>query len=200
MAPTSAWWDWVFKQGLENTGIMLASPARLRAMTAVDGAEAAANAALVVLPIAAEIATFVALFGAPYWAAEAAYREENTAGGFSQGFVAGLLAWDWGQLVDRFGRRYLHINPSDEEMNRIRVVAYNLGLEAGYALADGLSDDAKKKYLSAIRKRAHEPMPEHWGRNEQISYVIALATAALRYGVLPSGSIVIAAVAVVGGR
>jgi hypothetical protein len=64
----------------------------------------------------------------------------------------------------------------------IRVNAYNRGLRAGYDFGAGLSADVKKAYLRSIRKSAGVGAPKNWTRrDEQISYVIELAAAALRH-------------------
>jgi hypothetical protein len=93
----------------------------------------------------------------------------------------GLLDWTWGQARDRFGRwSVIRINAMDEATDVIRVNAYNRGLRAGYDFAATLSADEKKAYLRQIRKFGGIRVPKSWSRDDQISYVIALAAAALR--------------------
>jgi hypothetical protein len=134
------------------------------------------------VPVIAMVGVFVAL-GSGYAAAREAVRNENTVSGLSQGFVMGLLGWEWRHVVDRFGRwSVLRINAMDEATDVIRVNAYNRGLRAGYDFAATLSADEKKAYLSHIRKFGGIRVPKNWNRNRdaQISYVIELAAAAVR--------------------
>jgi hypothetical protein len=126
-----------------------------------------------------------AALGSGYAAAREIARDENTKLGFSEGFVMGLLGWEWHHARDRFGRfGLLRVYHTDEALNVIRVNAYNGGLKAGYVAAAALSDSAKKTYLSKIRKMARSAQAGNWDRNDQISYVIELATAGLRYGII----------------
>ena len=65
------------------------------AMTTLpSAADAAIGAGLVVLPIATWVGGIVAIFAAPWWAAEAAIKEDNFQTGFSQGYVMALLRWE----------------------------------------------------------------------------------------------------------
>ena len=134
------------------------------------------------VPVLTMVGVFVAL-GSGYYAAREAVKNENTVSGLSQGFVMGLLGWEWRHVVDRFGRwSVIRINAMDEATDVIRVNAYNRGLRAGYDFAATLSADEKKAYLSRIRKFGGIRVPKNWNRNRdaQISYVIELAAAALR--------------------
>jgi Domain of unknown function (DUF4157) len=153
---------------------------------AVEGASVLGGGAGAVVagavPVIAMVGVFVAL-GSGYAAAREAVRNENTVSGLSQGFVMGLLGWEWRHVVDRFGRwSVIRINAMDEATDVIRVNAYNRGLRAGYDFAATLSADEKKAYLSRIRKFGGIRVPKNWNRNRdaQISYVIELAAAALR--------------------
>ncbi len=145
--------------------------------------------ALIVLPAVAYVSIFVAM-GAPYWEAEEAARNENLVAGFAEGFVAGLEDWKWHHVAARFGRRYLHINEIDEQMNLIRVSSYNGGLKVGFIAAVALPAEAKKGYRRNLRSLAGVEVPTAWSsnegaaRNEQISYVIALAGAGLVHHVI----------------
>jgi Domain of unknown function (DUF4157) len=151
---------------------------------AVEGASVLGGGAGAVVagavPVIAMVGVFVAL-GSGYAAAREAVRNENTVSGLSQGFVMGLLDWSWRQAIDRFGRwSVIRINAMDEATDVIRVNAYNRGLRAGYDFAATLSADEKKAYLRQIRKFGGIRVPKSWSRDDQISYVIALAAAALR--------------------
>jgi Domain of unknown function (DUF4157) len=153
---------------------------------AVEGASVLGGGAGAVfagaVPVIAMVGVFVAL-GSGYAAAREAVRNENTVSGLSQGFVMGLLGWEWRHVVDRFGRwSVIRINAMDEATDVIRVNAYNRGLRAGYDFAARLSVDEKKAYLSNIRKFGGIRVPKNWNRNRdaQISYVIELAAAAVR--------------------
>ena len=157
--------------------------ANLSAETLSLGGEAAAFGAGA-LPVVTMVGVYVAL-GAGYYQARELAREENNKSGFSQGFVMGLLGWEWHQATNRFGRwGVLNINQFDEAINVIRVKAYNAGLKAGYLAAVALPPAAKKAYLSRIRKLAHGAQAGNWTRNDQVSYVIELAAAGLVHGVI----------------
>src|SRR5262249_41382612 len=84
-------------------------------------------------------------------------REDEFMSGSSQGFVMGLLDWEWHTVVVRFGRfRHFQIYKMDAELNYIRVHAYNRGLAAGYVRGKGLSAELKKRRGS--KKSAGSPM------------------------------------------
>jgi hypothetical protein len=103
-------------------------------------------------------------------------RNDNFASGFSQGLIMGLLGWKWRQVVDLFGRLYvLHIYQRPE-LNEIRVLYYNIGLSMGYHHAATLLPPARAGYLKAVRKDSGAKAGE-WTRDDQVSYVIALAAA-----------------------
>jgi Domain of unknown function (DUF4157) len=137
-----------------------------------------AIAAAVAVPVIAVVAEFVAL-GAGYAEAREAVSEENTISGFSQGFVMGLLGWEWSQVVDRFGRSFvLRTNTFYEELDVVRDGAYNSGLKAGYAVGHRLPYNERKAYLKAIRVFAGPRGSKTWTRRDQISYVIDLSAIA----------------------
>jgi hypothetical protein len=154
----------------------------LRSVTAGGGA---ADAAMIVLPIAVFIGGCYALFYMPYADAQDAYRTEETQSGYTHALVAALIGWEWRHVSSRFKRQYIRINVVDEEMNKIRVVAYNLGLVVGYSIGKALPPDVAKAILRSIRKVANEPIPAVWDRLSQISYVITLGAAARRSGIIP---------------
>jgi hypothetical protein len=143
---------------------------------AIAGGGAGAVVA-VALPVIAMVGVFVAL-GAGYAEARAAARNESTMSGFSQGFVMGLLGWQWHQARDRFGVWSATPTPADEAIGYIKANAYNGGLRAGFEAGSKLSPDIKKAYLHEIRKLAGRRGTTSWSRLDQISYVIDLAAVA----------------------
>lgn len=76
---------------------------------------------------------------------------------------------------------------ADEAMDSIRVTYYHKGLKSGYLAGMALSDDAKKEYVKKIRSAGNVQAPKQWSENEytahnqQISYVIDLATTSLNF-------------------
>ena len=146
-------------------------------------------AAAGVIPVVAQVGVFVAL-GAPYLEARKIIEDENNQAGFSQGWVMGLLFWEWRHVIDRFAMVYLRMNRFDEQADVIRVKAYNLALHAGwlagfYELSmNDKGENLKDVYLRELRRLAGGVSKGNWSRNEQISYVIALSSAARRFGIV----------------
>lgn len=131
-------------------------------------------------PVVAMVLVAKAL-GSGYAAAREAVKDEHTMSGFYQGLVMGLLGWEWRHVVDRFHRHFIvRIYVTDEALNIIRVRAYNQGLFGGYAFGSAFPADLKKSFLSKIRKLVPNAHAGNWSRNDQISYVIELATALQR--------------------
>lgn len=141
------------------------------------------------LPVVTMVGVYVAL-GSGYYQAREEAKNENMTAGFSQGFVASILKWKWHHVVNRFRRQYLNINHFDEEMNSIRVTSYHEGLAKGFLAGSSLPDNVKKAYVTKIRTAGNVHAPKEWSRNEdlarnqQISYVIDLATTALRLHII----------------
>jgi hypothetical protein len=106
-------------------------------------------------------------------------RNDNFASGFSQGLTMGLLGWKWRQAVDLFARRYVIQVYRRQDLNQIRVTYYNLGLSVGYHHVAALSTPARRAYLTAAKKDS-KARAGQWTRDDQVSYVIALATAIRR--------------------
>lgn len=160
----------------------------LAATTIPFVADTAVIVGIAALPVVAMAGVFVAL-GSGYAAARAIVANENAASGFSQGFVMGLLQWEWRHAVDRFRMPLLRINRFDGASDVIRVNAYHGGLKAGWAAGSALDATAKKAYLTKLRKLGAVQGPKAWSpdkdaaRNQQISYVIALAAAGRRHRV-----------------
>ena len=77
-----------------------------------------------------------------------------------------------------------------EQMDSIRVTYYHKGLKSGYLAGTALSDEAKKEYVKKIRSAGNVQAPKEWSRdddtarNQQISYVIDLATTALKLHII----------------
>jgi hypothetical protein len=128
-----------------------AAVAQLRSASLLVGA---ADLALTLgVPIAVWVGVFAAL-GAPYAEARALVKHESFVSGFSQGFVTGLIKWEWQQTVSRFFRFGPgQINPFDEALSFIAANAYNEGLRAGYIHACGLNEDGRKAILHRLRRR-----------------------------------------------
>jgi hypothetical protein len=154
----------------------------LRSLTAAGPAELAGPLALLATMVVGGV---YGLFVWPYASAEEDYRSREMQTGFSQGLVAALIGWEWRHVSDRFLRQYLRINEFDDQMNQIRVTAYNVGLALGFKMGKAFSPDVASAVLRAIRKAANEQAPATWNRQTQISYVIALGAAAVRGGFVP---------------
>src|SRR5262249_12504075 len=122
----------------------------------------------------------------PYYEARKIAENENTRSGFSHGWVMGLLRWEWPAVANRFGRYGLgpYRSSWDPELGRIRVEAYNKGLLAGFLAGRAAPDELKKTYLHTLSRLAGGVRAGTWSRNEQISYIIAVAAAAVRSGIL----------------
>jgi hypothetical protein len=111
-----------------------------------------------------------------YEEARAIVSQEESASGFSQGFVTGLLGWQWDNVRSLLGRwGSLRIYQADEASNNIRVNAYNTGMKCGYVVGYLLPASVQKAFLSGLRTLAHHPSAGHWTRNDQLSFVISLA-------------------------
>jgi hypothetical protein len=139
------------------------------------------------VPVAWAIYNFVNL-GLPYLEARRIVAEENTQSGFSQGWVAGLLRWEWRHVLTLFGRRrVLRTNEFDPQTDVIRAEAYNKGLIVGYLTGYGATDDLAKTFLHTLRGLAGGVQAGRWYRTDQISYVIDLAGAARKHGIVNFG-------------
>lgn len=157
---------------------LAAAIAQLRNASLLVGA---ADLALTLgVPIAVWVGVFAAM-GAPYAEARALVRNENFQSGFSQGFVTGLLKWEWQQGVSRFFKFSPgQMNRFDESLSYIGANAYNEGLRAGYVHARRLNEVGRKAILSRLRSLSPSTRAGHWDRVDQISYVIELASAGRR--------------------
>lgn len=103
-----------------------------------------------------------------------------------------IIGWQWDHVVSRFQRPFLRINRFDEAMDSIRVNSYHEGLKLGYLAGKAMPPDMRKVYSRKIRQVGNIHGPKEWSRNgdvarnQQISYVIEMATAAIRYQLIKS--------------
>lgn len=172
-------------QAAASEAALTAGMAKLRSASLLVGVMDAA--VTLGVPVAVWIGVFAAM-GAPYAEARAIVQNANFQSGFSQGFVMGLLKWEWHQAVSRFGRFGPgQKNYFDESLSFISANAFNNGLHAGFIHAALLSPDAKSTMLKRIKSVAHGAGAGRWTRNDQISYVIELATAARVNGIFRAG-------------
>ena len=153
------------------------------------GAAAGSFALTAGLPIVTAVGVWVAL-GSGYYQAREEAKKDETMSGFSQGFVMAILGWKWSHVVPLFRRPYLSINKFDEQMNSIRVNSYHAGLKTGFLAGMVLPEDGKKAYRAKIRRAGNVTGPKEWSRdddvarNQQVSYVIDMAAAGRRYGII----------------
>jgi hypothetical protein len=179
----------------------LAHSARTAALNATASAAegslvagAGTTVAAIVIPIVGMIAVQVAL-GAPYYQARERAKEEGYASGFAKGFITGLLQWELRFAIDRFWDNAKSRNPADEMMPTIRANSHNQGLMDGRQAGLAKDDGVKKSYLRALRilsnpstagwtSRSDDWMEQMRARQVQISYVIEMAVAARKYGIL----------------
>ena len=149
-------------------------------------------AALGIAGVAIAVAAGVwAALGAPYYQAIERARERGFLSGFSQGFTTGVLNWQWPQAASRFGmRRVIPRNHFVPQADRVEAVAHNEGLFIGYALGMGGTAEGKKAFRIALRKLAARTDNAAWSQNadearlQQIDYVISLASAGVKHGLI----------------
>jgi len=153
------------------------------------GAAAGSFALTAGLPIITAVGVWVAL-GSGYYQAREQAKQEEMMSGFTQGFTMAILGWKWSYVVPLFRRPYLSINKYDEKMNSIRVESYHSGLKSGFLAGLVLPEEGKKGYRRKIREAGNIKGPKEWSRdgdvarNQQISYVIEMAGAARRFGII----------------
>ncbi|HUF04697.1 MAG TPA: hypothetical protein VMM38_11045 [Aridibacter sp.] len=151
-----------------------------------QGTAAASFALTAGVPIATMAGVYVAL-GSGYYQAREQAKHENKLMGFAEGFVMAISNWKWSHVVSRFSRKRLRINVADEAMDGIRVKYYHEGLKLGFLAGTVLPSDVRKQAVSAIRSAGKITAPKGWSddadvaRNQQISYVIDMATAGIRH-------------------
>src|SRR5215208_2942959 len=160
-------------------------------------AGAGTTVAAIAVPVVAMVAVGVAL-GAPYYQARQEAKEEGYASGFSHGFVCGLLKWPLHNTINLFWDNAVSRNPFDELLPTIRANAHNKGLLKGRLAGLAQPDRQKKAYLKGLHrltttsKAGWSARSDDWqermrARQVQLSYVIELATAARRNGILKQG-------------
>ena len=183
-AETAPIWRWVKLPGPLST-----VAARGTSMGAsVAGAGGLALTAGVPLVVAAGVWV---MLGSGYYQARAQAKRKGVISGFAQGFTMGVLKWEWSHAVSRFGRRYV-VNPNafDPIASKEETVGYNEGLVAGFAAGRATPDPMKKKFRIVLRRLARRTDSGDWSRNDdaarlqQVSYVIDLAGAAVRSGLI----------------
>ena len=179
------WWNspewqrvlagWAAGHALGVERSLAAGIAELRTASLLVGA---AELALTLgVPIAVWIGVFVAL-GAPYAEAKALVRNENFQSGFSQGFVTGLLKWEWHHTVAHFFRFGPDLNnPFDESLSYVSANARNDGLRAGYVHACRVNEVSRKAILSRLRSLSPSTKAGRWNQLDQRFYVVELAGA-----------------------
>lgn len=168
---------WLQMEGSAAEARLVTAIARLRSSSLLIGAADLALTAGV--PLSVWVGVWVAL-GAPYAQAAALVRNENFQSGFSQGFVMGLLKWDWQHAVSRFGQFAPQVNVVESSLGYIAANAHNEGLRTGFSHAMLLPDNARKAVLDKLKGMAPSTRAGQWTRNDQISYVIDLASAGRR--------------------
>lgn len=160
---------------------------------AAEGTLVAGTATVVVvavMPIVALVAVGMAL-GAPYYQARKEAEKEGFMSGFSKGFITGLLGWELRFSIDRFWDNALNRNNFYEDLPRIRAAAHNNGLVQGRIAGIAKTPSEKKQYLTGLRRltktstsgwlpRSDDWMEKARARQVQISYVIDLATTAVK--------------------
>jgi hypothetical protein len=165
-------------EAYEEAGLASAA-AQLRTASLLIGAADLALTAGV--PLALWIGVFAAL-GAPYAQAEALVKQKNFIHGFAEGFVIGLLKWEWQQAASRFGRFAPDTNTSgDTEMGYISANAHNAGLRTGYVHGTLIPPAKKKQLLHQLRSWSPAASAGSWDRIHQIMYVTDLAMAGIRH-------------------
>jgi len=153
------------------------------------GAATASFALTAGLPVVTAVGVWVAL-GSGYYQAREELKKEESMSGFSQGFVMAISNWQWRHVVSLFQRPYLTINHFDEAMNSIRVNSYHEGLKKGFLAGRVLPDEFKKEYIKKIRNAGNVHSVKEWShddelkRLQEINYVIDMASAARRYGII----------------
>lgn len=165
-------------------------------IVAIEGsllAGAGTTALAVTLPFVGMVAVQVAL-GAGYYEAREMAKKEETYTGFTRGFVMGCLKWTWDWVLSRFPI-YFPPNPYDDDMPSIRSMAYLHGLQTGFIAGTSLPTDDKKLFLLVLRQlsgassagweaRSNNWLEQHRAMNVQSTYVIELAVALKKHGII----------------
>lgn len=137
----------------------------------------AAGGGLIVAPAAAWVGILYAI-GVPYKAARELCTEESSTIGIAEGYVMGLLGWQWSQAEALFEKhKVFKVYAFDPELDVVSVTAYNIGLRAGFWTAKALPADVRAKVLEKLRTLAQHPSAGNWSRLARIDFVIELAGA-----------------------
>jgi hypothetical protein len=181
----------------ETAATLAASNAAAAAAEGTLVAGAGTTVAAVTIPVIAMIAVGVAL-GAPYYQAREEAKKEEYASGFARGFITGLLKWQLRFMIDRLWDNAVSKNAFDEQMPTIRANAHNKALLEGRAAGLAIADPVKKRFLLALRMltttstsgwnaRSDDWAERMRARKVQVDYVIDLAVAARKHGVIKQG-------------
>jgi hypothetical protein len=197
-------YDFAFQSAMAKLAAEEAFVAHSARIAALNAAAAAAEGTLVVgtgtivvvavVPVVAMVAVAAAL-GAPYYQARQAAKKEEYASGFARGFVTGLLQWEARFTIDRFWDNGFGKNGFDESMPALRAAAHNEGLIKGRVAGLAKNDQEKKAYLKGLAKlskasssgwnsKSNDPAERMRARRVQIGYVIDLAAAARKHGIV----------------
>ena len=179
---------------LSHTARIAAANAAASAAEGTLVAGAGTTVACVLLPVVALAAVGAAL-GAPYYQAREEAKKEGYASGFSKGFITGLLDWELRFTIDRFWDNALSKNHFDEVIPTLRANSHNSGLIKGRLAGLAKTPEDRRIYLRGLRmltqtsKAGWTPRNDEWmermrARQVQISYVIDLAGAASRSGLI----------------
>jgi hypothetical protein len=168
----------------------LAAAEAATATTSVVGGMAGVGAiAAGAIPVVTMAGVFVAL-GAGYYEARQIAHNNGALSGFSHGFTAGVLKWEWGHVTIHFLKRNAGTNAFDQATAVAGANGYNKGLVAGFAAGSGLPENTRKAYRIQLRKLAGITSDGAWSKNpnearlQQRNYVIELASAGLKHGVI----------------
>lgn len=194
-ASTAPLWRWI-----RLPGPLYAEAARGTSMAAtVSGATGLATT--LGIPLVVAVGSWVML-GAGYYQARQQVRRQGFMSGFAQGFTMGVLKWTWDQAVHRFAKRFvIRKNAFDSVADREEALGYNEGLIKGWAAGNGVPEtyyeksldkviDKKKSYRIALRRLAGRTDSGPWSNNEDVArlqqtgYVIELAAAGVRHGLI----------------
>jgi hypothetical protein len=200
-------WSFSFQSAMAKLAAEEAFVAHSARIAALNAAAAAAEGTLVVgtgtvvvvavLPVVAMVAVAAAL-GAPYYQARQEAKKEEYASGFARGFITGLLKWEARFTIDRFWDNGMGKNGFDESMPALRAAAHNEGLLEGRIAGLAKDDGEKKTYLKGLAKlskastdgwtaRSNDPAEKMRARRVQVGYVVDMAAAARKHGVIAVG-------------
>jgi hypothetical protein len=192
-ASTAPLWRWVSVAGPQFVETVQGTS------MAATASSVAGLATTLGIPIVVAAGSWVML-GAGYYQARQEIRRAGFMSGFSHGFTTGVLNWSFGQAVRLFVKRFvIRRNKFDTVMDREEALGYNEGLIKGWGVGSGVPEklfahrsnqEKKKAYRIALRRLAKRHDSGPWSANEdmarlqQSGYVIELAAAGLRRGLI----------------